>query len=373
MKFKIFLYPVLIFLIIFCIDKLSIIPSIQKLGRIENSPLENIANGVAKIYKKKKIENELQTKLLKESSNLTDSKKSAVVLGTSRSDILKFSERDFIQQSKFITQKEKEKLLQFEIETRSVVKASDFLYHLILFKNIVDSGYKPNLVIIEVSPETTNLNSPFHAKTQYTTNILKYQFLIELSQIAEKSWLKTVLTSVLFPSSYYKFKPEKAISNLIAKKDYLSDNNVIEAYEFFPATAALPTSYEDYEVKSFPLNKFQERIVDYSNHLHKDNILRNYQISTSELALFDLLLKEIKSSKIPVVFWRPKVHPYYYAIQMQEGLAEIDSLLENKIKEAGYSYINLQNTSMNCDFFTDSSHHSGRCAPEILSKILSTE
>lgn len=88
----------------------------------------------------------------------------------------------------------KEKLLQFEIETRSVVKASDFLNHLILFKNIVDSGYKPNLVIIEVSPETTNLNSPFHAKTQYTTNILKYQFLLELSQIAEKSWFKTVLT-----------------------------------------------------------------------------------------------------------------------------------------------------------------------------------
>ncbi|MCG9874550.1 MAG: DUF1574 domain-containing protein [Leptospiraceae bacterium] len=361
MKYKIFFLPISLFLFIFLIDKISIIPGIHELGRIENSPLENIADGVRRIYASKKLDKE----------KTIYNKKTAIILGTSRSDILKFSSSDFIRDSKFISFDEKKMLLHYDVETRSVVKASDFLYNYFLFKNIKDSGFKPEIVLIEVSPETTNLNSPFHVSSQYSTNIIPYKLLLNLVTIAEKSWFKQVLTSAIFPSSYYKFKPEKAISNFFTNKDYLTNNNVIAAYEFFPSTTPLPTSYEDYRSDNFPPEKYQERILDYSNFLKQDNILRDYSISKSELALLDLLLKEIHESNLNVIFWRPKVHNYYYTMQLDSGLGKIDEIIETKIRNAGYPYINLQLTKMNCDYFTDASHHSGRCAPEILNKVLS--
>ncbi|WCL50923.1 DUF1574 family protein [Leptospira sp. GIMC2001] len=348
--------PFGLLLFLFIIDKVSLIPSCYKTGRLDNTPIENISDAMRGIYLDKK-------------KNL-DSKKEIIILGTSRSDILSFLDNKSIESNPFIDTESKNMLLNYDFETRSIVKASEFLYHLYLFQTIVESGFKPELVIIEVSPESLNTNNPFHADFQFRTNIFPYRFLLELLPVADNTWRKDLYLYTLFPSVYYKFMPEKSLQKFIKGKDYLSENNVIPAYSFFPTTGTLPANHIDFEEFSFPETEYKKRILEYTEYLVSHNILKDFKISESEVAILDLLLAKIQKSKIPVVFWRPRVHSIYKQKQEESGAISADKIIQDKIEAYGYPYINLQNVDTKCNYYTDSSHISARCSPEIMKLVI---
>jgi hypothetical protein len=355
MKHPYFNYPFAIILLVFTLDKITMIDFVWRNGRTENTPLENVRDGMDLIWKDR-IKN-------------PSSKKVVVFFGTSRTENLRYLANKNILSSKELTQIEKENLLNYDFEMRGIVRASEILYNYTLLEGLIQSGYRPDVVFFELSPEMFNRNNPFHASFQSRDNIFLYSQLLKILSSAEWNWKRNILTAVLFPASHYNFSIIKFLKSSISGTDYLTDNFVIP---FFLASSSI----QEYEPKPeihediIDGELYQTRILQFSEYLKNENILRNYEYSTSESKLLDYTIALASSSNIKVVFWRPRLHMYYNQMLKDQGLGKVDLEFADKVKKSGHIYIDMQNISLNCDYFIDSSHFAPSCAPEIVSKLL---
>lgn len=350
MKNKYFYYPFLLLFIIFALDKIVLISDFRVLGGDEKTPLENLQKLLNNVWQNHK----------------SNSKESVLVFfGSSRSEVFQYISKDAIKSSIFIDSEIKNKLLNYSIETRGVAKASELLYSYTSLKSLVDSGYRPEKVFIEVSPEMFNLNNPFHASYHHKMNRLSPEYLWDFLFVSESTWKFQVFKDLLFLSSYYKFKPELLLTRKV--NSYSDDDFAIQLFLNLNPRIESASLINDFDVSSD--SAYQEKIVGYSNELLNNSFARNYKRSSSEIYFFKKMISLIKQNNLNAIFWTPKVHPYY-----QSFIEPLSDTVMNEIKDNlrvnNIKYIDLRNTNFKCNRYTDSSHMSGKCAPEILSYIL---
>ncbi|MCW7474640.1 DUF1574 domain-containing protein [Leptospira levettii] len=83
----------------------------------------------------------------------------------------------------------------------------------------------------------------------------------------------------------------------------------------------------------------------------------------------------IEKNNIATVIWEPQVHPYYQKIRFQITKESIfnrytRNFINPNSKNIRHISLNLENSE--CRYFTDSSHVSPLCVPEIVDKLLQT-
>lgn len=379
MKRNIFLYPIFLLLLVFLVDKIILWDPILRKGRRESTPLESIKLGMDRIWEQKQ--------------NSSNNDKTVVFFGSSRTEGLRFLTKRAILDDSYLDRTSQNNLLRFQYEFRGAAKASELLYHYVLLKGLLTSGYTPEAVFFEISPEMFNRNSPYHASIQFRSNSFPYSELIHLWDFAETDWKKEVASAIAFPSGHYQFSIGSFFSQTITGKDYLTDDMTVNLYSALPSVQDY-TGYiglsetasdsvggtnsnegnNNSKPNSLDLKKhskdFQEKIVGYSHFMRDEFILQNYQFSPSEEKIFLEIVRMAQTAEFPIVFWRPRVHAYYQNILSEVGLDPVDEMVRETLQNNNLAYINLQKQNMRCDFFLDSSHLSPVCAPEAIQILL---
>ncbi|EMY62014.1 DUF1574 family protein [Leptospira terpstrae] len=352
MKFnRTYFLPFFILLTIFVIDKLVCIPDVRESGRRNYKAGQNILLGMPVIWvENKKIQ--------------SSGKKVAVVTGTSRSE--PFHEWAEIPVNKS-TIKE-----PVYFETRTAVKASEFLLYYLLIKSMTDSGFKPNVLFLEFSDEMLNENNIYTYKTKWAELMLHENELIDIYDSMNSEMQRDIIARLLFLGYNYHFKPVLAAKNLLTGNRVTNDTYFIGISSYMNVKRPYKPEDIGYDVSQFPAKEFQERIIDYAES-RKQHFLSRFQISETETNFFKKIVDHAEKHNIPMVIWEPQIHPYYNDIRhkiTKGGIFKqyIQQFVNSNSKNIRHVSLNEGNTK--CTTYVDCSHVSPVCVPEIADKLL---
>ncbi|PJZ90643.1 DUF1574 family protein [Leptospira levettii] len=354
MKSKyIYLYPFLILCIIILTDKLICIPDVRESGRRNYKAGQNILLGMPNIWK----ENILAKQ---------NGKTIAVAIGTSRSEILHEWLDIPVKKSTY------DKPISFE--TRTTIKASEFLLFYLILKSMIDSGFKPDVLFLEFSDDVFSEYSVHSYKSKWSELMLHENELMDIFDAMNPEIKRDIISRLLFLGYNYHFKPIQAVKNLITGNRVTNDHYFIGLSSYLNAKRPYSPDNIGYKYDKFPPNEFQKRIVEYSEVM-KEHFFQPYQISETETNLFRKIIDLIEKNNIATVIWEPQVHPYYQKIRFQITKESIfnrytRNFINPNSKNIRHISLNLENSE--CRYFTDSSHVSPLCVPEIVDKLLQT-
>ena len=349
-------YPILLVCLILLVDKLALIEGVRKYGRADPTPLENILTFVRQ----------------KLSPRLRDDRREKPIvffLGTSRSDIFRHLHPATIRETPFLTSEEKDLLLGMEFETRAILKASELFLQFALLEALLRDGARPDLVVLEVSPEMFNGGSPFHMRRYLRGDIFDYTLLWKSLDFLEGDLRKEAWTRFFSATYAFRFRPERALGNFLRGKEAGDGGYAVSLLDLYAALQPLPENLQDYEAENIPEKIFAERFRGYADYLERENVLMNYRHDPAEMGALLSILDMALAAKIPLVVWIPYVHP---ELERRWRKSPVYPEVDGEIRNRGFPIFFGPKTRFECRYFTDSSHLSGRCTPYLMRQILKT-
>jgi hypothetical protein len=360
MKNKYLLYPFYTFLLIFFIDKLFYIPIIQKYFVKNNfSFYENI------FTVENLVTEDFYKKYEKNYSNKDDLlKNSLVFLGTSRSEIFKTYTPLDISKNPFL--ENPEKIINKPVVSH-IIKAGTIFHLYQLYKNTTKKYNNLPVYAMELNFGSINKNSFFRRKNDIE-NLDINQFIEIYSDLSFQNKVD-YFSSRLFilNTKNISFIPIKKNSNFteelsslfqIYKKVLQSKTDPNSGFKFIGTQEGL-----EVEVR----NDYDIFIKD-----HMETIFLKFEESPYEINLINKIISDAKQNKYKLILYKPKLHKDLiskidekYKSREEIWLESIKQNLNNNII---YFDLNEPN-QIKCNYFTDPSHISLTCAPEIIEKF----
>ncbi|MBE7437117.1 MAG: DUF1574 family protein [Spirochaetales bacterium] len=343
----ILLTPLFLFLIVFVVDKVAWFPVVVQKGRAEQTPFEHLLRNID---------------TLKQSG--PESRPWVVFLGSSRSEIFQHLHPTSIESSSL--SKEAQALLtRFHLETRLPFKASSTLANFSFLERLLRPGPRPDLIVLEYSPEMLNLNGPFNAALFLQGNILDRPLLRQIFPLMDLKSKLDILIRLGFPAFHYHIRVERVLT--AGPDDF---DSVLTGMLFAnrPPSTPLPDNYQDFAAGDIPSAIYQERFLDYSDYLKNEFILKNYIISPVELRALYESIALARKAKIPLVLWIPPIHQELARRLATTEYAGRGAAIENDLADRA---LLIRMPDLPCQRYVDSSHLSARCAPEVAHLLLS--
>ncbi|XDD42442.1 DUF1574 family protein [Leptospira sp. WS60.C2] len=350
---KIYFYPIIVLFFIFSIDKIACIPEFREAARRSYKPGQNILLGFPKVWEENKIRQ-------------LENQKIILVTGSSRSEILHEWEEIPVKPTTY------NKPVYFE--TRSAVKASEYMLNYLLLKGMIDTGFKPNLMFIEFSEEMLNENNSFSYKTKWKELMLTEDQLLDIFPVFNPQYKLEIMSRLIFLSYNYHIRPIQGISNLIKGEKASDDLYFIAISSYLNKKRPFDPNHIGIEIDNFSPQDYESRIINYTKEI-QDMMLRNYRFSDTEFGFLKKIINLAETHNIPTVIWEPQVHPYYQNLRKSitgGNLYETILLPQLNPNSKNIRTISLNKGNTNCKTYADSSHVSTICVPEIVDKLLQT-
>jgi hypothetical protein len=361
---KYLIIPILLFLFVFSIDKLFYIPKVKELFVKNNYNFyEMIFNFEDLIFK-----DHLEKNLKRYSSEKELLNDSLVFIGTSRSDIYReFMPKDIIN-NPFI---KNEEIVKNKPVIGHIIKAGSFFHFYQLYNNIIKKYPEETVYVFELNYGSLNHNSYFRRRKD-VENLSFFQFgeiynQLSFQQKTDYLTSRLFITSTLNISLLLPFKPKKVSHDenlnalfFIYKGQLQHINKNINSF----MSKGTLEGEETEEIK-IEYDKFIQNQMDTVHLKFKEN--------TTDKALIYKLIKDAGKRNLKFIFYRPKIHKDMriaidksYGDKEKKWIEEISSY----IKENNLHFIDFEDkTNLSCSYFTDPSHLSVTCAPEIIEKI----
>ena len=348
--------PLGLLVLIFALDKLALVPVLREAGRSDPTPNENIIHNMRALYRKAPTD-----------------KPVLAIFGSSRSDIFKFLAPEEIERGLFLSPAEKRRMQALHFETRSVIRASELFLTYTLIENMLRER-KPDLIVLEVSPEMFNKHSPFSMNLYIRNHVYDRPILRAALGFTSGDLRLEVIARLLFATYAYRWRPERAVMNLIAGERAADEGRFVAQLllDQQKNVEPIPEDYREYPEGDIPIDVFEERFQEYTDFLERSNILMNYRNDPDELRTLSAILELCKERGVPVVVWIPYVHPVLSRRWATTEYPELHPRVVAAIEAAGVPFFRGFAAKMECRRFVDSSHLSGRCAPYLMSRILET-
>lgn len=345
---KFLLFPILIFLVLFFLDKLILLPYIQKCCVNHGLRIffqDNFLNSLEEKFRKAKKEN----------------KKVAFNFGSSTSYGFYFSKsRKYLDA---IPGCENNKICfhaNWEIINLSTPGAT-VISHYIHLKHLLESGIQPDLILVELAPSSFNRNTPWYKSEILET--MSFSYALRNFKEIPFDHLRLIFQSWLFASTKYnigRYAESKNIARDYFKK-FLFDMTMENKFENINTPHGTRVGEEG--ITDIASNDFILAILK--------NTFSHYTIDPGMKEYFDLIVKKTKDAKIPVVFWHPAIHPI-----AKEAMGEINSKETWKkfLKEIEQNKINYidptKNENYKCDRFIDTVHMGVECFGNLFSRAV---
>ena len=335
-----FLYfsPILILILIICIDRLFTIQSIRRLTETR-----------AEYYFYQIREKLIPANVKEQKENPNQS--TLFILGTSHLGEL----------STEVMEKSRPDLLPYNYSTPS----APFSYYYYIFSKAIDKGVTPKYLVLEVFPFSATKEANFYAlRYSYDWNFFRREFY-------HFDWNEkdTFLRSQFFETQKFPFRLSEAIKRF-------KDPSQAQIFEML--RDRIENDYKKNRggiandlIHNIPPEKLQLESESYYR-----STLANLQFSEDQFYFLEQVFKKAEEHKIPILVVETIQYPALYEL-IQNAPFQIVwnfrmSLFKNKYK---FTYLKFQEyeKELDCKYFIDSHHLSGKCyekPTEILMKNL---
>ncbi|MCG6167129.1 DUF1574 domain-containing protein [Leptospira sp. FAT2] len=282
----------------------------------------------------------------------------------------------------FLNSEQKKLLGEYDVFAFATVGSNPSIYFT-RFSQLLDRGYTPDLVTIELSSFSFNTNSRYTQSAIVEGIPLLFTFA-HFEELPGKI-IYDIWVSRLFASYRYKLSLSTMKKKLFGKDQ---ENPLLKQFGGLTTEAFMNTIeearkekidrvYTEKDFNDFPEN-FQfaneaERYVRYdlaSKVLDKE-FYSNYSFNEDMILFLRNMIIKAKSKNIPVVLWIPRAHPELHKVYQKYDLDRVFSDRINVIaSEYNVPLVNLdKKNSTECKYFQDISHASLRCFDEIIAKV----
>lgn len=328
---KALLYPLLLFIALFCFDKLFLLEQVKAY----------IKSDFTYIYYEAK-ENLYKQLVEKYGNGKTGNKKLMIVLGSSR--LLYFDATEL-----------KRYYPDWDIYNFSSAVTTPAYYYYYLEK-IYKAGVKPHLVLLESAPNQFNRNTPVFKKSNLTYSF-NPSFILRHAQLFGKEYLSFYFAKLFFATSKNKPYIMTALKRMkssnfdnIAMMRTMTKTYLLQNKGNAPSLVATFVE-RDYGM----LQATSQRTIDW--------LYRNYKPSTMQYTFLEYILRDSRQRRIPVIMVWPQSSP-----PMQKMLKKIPDVERWREKvnllaaRYAYSLYDLDDSKdYYCNSFVDGGHIAKEC------------
>ncbi|MDX1957758.1 MAG: DUF1574 family protein [Leptospiraceae bacterium] len=338
MKRKI-LYPIFLLLALICFDKILLIPKFNEccikgssiqVFRIDSSSFTNLREDY-NILKK-------------------DNKKVILNIGSSLSHGFYYSEDErFVKNNNLVKDKDFFQKLGF---INQPIPGSTSLSYFVRLNLLLDSGIRPDYILLEVAPHTFNSNTIWYyyeSREAINLELLKNHFF----EVKPEDLILTIQSN-LFLSSY----------TPIGRVSYFEDISKKYFKLFIDADKVV--------IKNFPFQIYQtskqtifEALERGKSNFDISDKFKNYQIDEGLKFYLKSSITRLKKENIKFVLWYPKVQENVYVTHQRSYGSEWDKYVDQELSKENYINMNEEKDS-HCDYFIDPMHSGIQCFGELI-------
>ncbi len=333
-----YLLPILILVLLFCMDRLFTIQSIRKLTETR-----------AEYYFYQIREKLISENIKEEQENPNQS--TLFILGTSHLGEL----------STGVMEKSRPDLLPYNYSAPS----APFSYYYYIFSKAIDRGVTPKFLVLEVFPFSASKEANFYA-LRYS-----YDWNFFWSEFNHFDWNEKdiFLRSQFFETQKFPFRLSEAIKRF-------KDPSQAQIFELL--RNRIESNYKKNRggiANDLIHNVPDEKLILESETYYRST-LANLEFSEDQFYFLEQVFKKANEHKIPILVVETIQYPALYQL-IQNAPFQIVwnfrmSLFKNKYK---FTYLKFQEYEkvLDCKYFIDSHHLSGKCyekPTEILMKNL---
>lgn len=340
-------FPILILLSLFLVDKIALLPVIEDCciqrgleiffssSRNNEFPAEKRVN---KAFKQKK--------------------RVAFSFGSSLAYGFYFNKsKEYLAATKKQPPETQNKIRDWEI-IHFGIPGSTVISHYVRLEQMLERGLKPNLILVELAPNSFNANSPWY--TAEIVNAIPLDFALKhFSEIPLEHFRKILISRMFVLSNKKLGKPTETYNLLHGYfQKFIYDYGKQEEQQ---------TSPESFRVgQETVANAFLSQSLLQVLKLN----FTNYKVAPDLAVYAHLLLAKAKKEKIPIVFWFPALHPLARnAISGTNTPSSWEAFLKDS-PEISSQYIDMNYPENFCDEFMDPMHMGVSCFAKSFPRFL---
>lgn len=351
MRTKNYVYiPILILLSLFLVDKIALLPVIEDCC---------IQRGLEIFFTSSK-NNEFPAEERVKKAFLQN-KKVAFSFGSSLAYGFYFNKsKEYLAATKSLSTEIQNNIKDWEI-IHFGIPGSTVISHYVRLEQMLERGLKPNLILVELAPNSFNANSPWY--TAEIVNAIPVDFALQHFREIPFAHLRIILISRIFVLSYKRLGKPTETYNLLHGyfQKFIYDYGKQEEQQ---------TSPESFRVgQETVANAFLSQSLLQVLKLN----FTNYTVA-SDLAVYAHLLHlKAKKENIPIVFWFPALHPLARNAISETNTPNSWGAFLKDSPEISSDYIDVNFPENFCDEFMDPMHMGVSCFaksfPRFLEKI----
>ncbi|KAA1292742.1 DUF1574 family protein [Leptospira interrogans] len=284
----------------------------------------------------------------------------------------------------FLTSSQKSILGEYDVFAFATVGSNPAIYFT-RFSQLLDRGYRPDLLTIELSSFSFNTNGRYTQSTIVEGIPLEFtiKHFNELPwDVIYDIWVSRLFTSYRYKLSMSVIKKKLAGTdkeNPLFKQFGILTNETITKQLEAMRKGKVNRVYTQADFRDFPedvtFSNEAETYVRYdlaAKVLDKEFYV-NYSFNEDMFLFLKNMILKARTKNIPVVLWIPRAHPELHKVYQKYNLDRVfGSRMRTMASELNVPLIDLdQKTPIQCKYYQDISHISLRCFDEIIFQLIS--
>jgi hypothetical protein len=342
-------YPLLLLALLFVADKLFLLSGKGTNGSVEGAGIA--LTETARI----RLDNEASFIAKKPGT------RSVIVLGTSRSERFNLLKQE-TSVTEYLNKAQREQLLETQFLVYAQVGAQMVAYYhaldLLWRKNFI-----PDAIVLELGPELLELeHMNNHGKSEFIfSDEYDYNYYQFLEKYAKKSVAEEARARLLFAGYALKPRPELMLHDYRARpQNERPQYSMLERYV---------RSYKDY-LESDLTGKLRDERIGQFVTMYSGNY-KTFAVDP----LMDESLKRIvqmaRDKNVPVLLYKPFMHKELKRVLDQTPYAPAVDKYAKEFTGKNIQFYYATQDAYKCKYWSDASHYSTRCTPEIMYDLLS--
>ena len=286
--------------------------------------------------------------------------KTVVVFGSSRSERFNLLKQE-TRLSEYLNEPQKKQIMDTQFLVYAQVGAQMAVYWHAL-DHLWKQNYIPDAIVLELGPELLELeHKNNHGKSEFLfSDEYDYDYYMLLAKYGKKSVRDEALARLAFAGYALKPRPELLVYDYRPKvQEERPEYSVIERYS---------RSYKDF-LDAEMTGQVREQRVGQFLAMYAGN----YKIFAVD-PLMDESLRRIvamaKAKNVPVLLYKPFVHAELKAVLDKTPYSPAVDKYAKELPGGSVKFHYASQDDYKCKYWSDASHYSTRCTPEIMHHLL---
>ncbi len=286
--------------------------------------------------------------------------KTVVVFGSSRSERFNLLKQE-TRISEYIKDEQKKQIMDTQFLVYAQVGAQMVAYYHGL-DHLWRKGFYPDAIVLELGPELLELeHKNNHGKSEFMfSDEYDYEYYRLLAKFGKKSVREEATARLLFAGYALKPRPELLIYDYAGKaQDEKPSYSIVGRYV---------RTYQDF-LEADMVGKVRDERIGQFLTMYEGNY-KTFAVDP----LMDESLKRIvrmaKEKNIPLLLYKPFVHAELKAVLDKTPYAPAVEKYAKELPGGSVSFHYADQGNYQCKYWSDASHYSTRCTPEIMHHLL---